>query len=694
MEKNFTTLSFLLFFIANSMAQQFTGTGGIITNDGMPTYFLLPVSGLPSQLNSSFGLETVCINITHPDITELYVYLISPSGIKVELTDGKSCEGSDYSGTCFNSSLSNSITLGSSPYSGSYKPIGYLGRFNNGQNPNGTWKLYVKDWLYNANSGSLVDWSITFSTASSPAVNFTSSNLPIIIINTSNREITEGDLTATMGIIDNGTNRNYLTDNWNGYNGYINIHVRGHSSTAFEKESFSVETRDAAGNNFDVGLLGMAPENDWVLGAEYVDKTLMRNRLTYYLARSMGDYAARCRSVEVVINGEYYGVYTFMEKPKRADFRINIAKLEPTENTYPSITGGYILKIDRADAPGWYSLFAGNATTTHFYYQYVYPKDTAITAPQQNYIHSVTDSFETAMASPNFADTETGYPHFIEPNSFVDFFILNELGKNVDAYRASTYITKDRISRGGKIKAGPVWDFDISWHNANYGDAFLTWNWECDQNDNQLPYPTWWAKLRTDGSFNNRLQCRWNTFRQNVLSNAAINSYIDATVAELTEAQQRNFTQWPVLGAYIQPNPQDQNGATWASEVQDLKNWVSARASWMDSQLPAPTECDTVTTTPENPDTSTTPAVILLPPHPNPFVGTFKITYEVDANAVVRIEMIGMLGEVLALLYSDTKTAGIYTQDVTVPPLATGLYMMKLSVGSHVFKQKMMKLSD
>jgi subtilisin-like proprotein convertase family protein len=692
MKRTFTTLILFLLIALGSPAQQFTGSGGVITNDGMPTYFLLPVSGLPAQLNGSFGVETVCINISHPDVKELFIYLVSPSGIKVELTDGNSCDGPDYSGTCFISSLSNSVTLASTPYSGSYKPIGYLGRFQNGMNPNGTWKLYVKDWLYNANSGTLVNWSITFGPSPSPAVNFTSSNLPIVVINTNNQEITDGDLTATMGIIDNGANRNYLSNSWNGYNGYINIHLRGHSSTDFEKKSFSIETRDAAGNNFDVGLLGMAPENDWVLEAEYADKTLMRNRLTYFLARSMGDYAARTRSVEVVLNGEYYGVYTFMEKPKRSDFRINIAKLEPTENTYPDITGGYILKIDRADAAGWYSLYPGIATATHFYYQYVYPKDTSITAQQQSYIHSVLDSFETVMASPDFADATNGYPHFIEPNSFVDYFIMNEFSKNVDAYRMSTYLSKDRISRGGKIKAGPVWDYDIAWHNANNGDAFLIGNWQCDQTTDPQPNPTWWSKLRTDGSFNNKLQCRWNAFRQNVLSTATINSYIDASVAELNEAQQRNFTQWPVIGAYIWPNPQDQNGATWLGEVQYLKDWVSARSQWMDGQLPAPSECDTATTTPENPDTSS--PVILLPPHPNPFTTDFDITYEVESDAPVRIDLIGMHGELTAMLYSSQKTTGIYTQKITVPPLAAGLYMMKLSMGSHVFKQKMMKIGD
>jgi subtilisin-like proprotein convertase family protein len=687
MVKTFTSLFFLFSF--NVYAQQFTGAGGPVTNDGIPTYFPLTVSGLPAQLNSSFGLESVCININHPAVEELYIYLLSPSGIKVELCDGGSNSGNSYIGTCFNSSLSNSITLGSSPYTGNFKPVGYFGRFNNGGASNGTWKLIVKDFLFNTNAGTLIDWSITFGTAPSPPVAFTSSNLPIIVINTNGQAITDADLMATMGIIDNGANRNYLSDSWNGYNGRINIHVRGHTSSSFEKESFAVETRDAFGNNLDVSLFGMPADNDWVLNAEYADKTLMRNRLTYYMARAMGNYAARTRSVEVVINGEYYGLYTFLEKPKRNDFRVNIAKLEIFENSYPSVSGGYILKIDRTDEAGWYSYYPGNGTPNRFYYQFQYPKDTAITVQQQNYIHAVMDSFEIALNSPDFANTTTGYPHFIEPNSFVDFLIVNEISKNVDGYRTSTYLSKDRISRGGKIKAGPVWDFDLAWHNANYGNADSTWGWQYLQNANDLPYPTWWAKMCTDTNFTNRLRCRWHTFRQNALKTENLMAFIDATTNELNEAQQRNFVQWPVLGAYIKPNPQNQSGATWQGEITDLKNWIYGRMPWLDQQIPLPTACDTALP-PEPP----IDLVTEVEAFPNPFMDKLYLAYTLKEDANVRLELVNILGDQLALLFTKEKTAGIYGDIIEVPPVAAGVYVMKLTVGNQVINQKMVKAGD
>ncbi len=464
----------LLLFSSLTKAQVFTGLGGPISNNGQTTYFNLSVSGLiPAQLDSTFGLEAVCININHPTDEELYLYLESPDGRVVELSSGSSCNGANYTNTCFDSRVNSSITLADAPYTGTFKPTGYLGRFNNGQTGNGGWRLFVHDYLAFLNSGSLISWSLTFGNSPSKPVVFTSSNLPIVLINTGNLSITESEILVNMGIIDNGSGqRNDTSDVRNNYNGKTMIRIRGNTSKNFEKKSFSLETTDISGTEINVSLLGMPPESDWVLTASYTDKSLMRNSITYDLFRQMGNYAPRTKDVELFLNNEYRGIYALTEKPKRSDDRINVSKLTQDENSYPEITGGYILKIDRTDEDGWYSLFGGNAqNNSSFYYQYVYPKDIAITVPQKNYINNFMDSLETIINSPTFADPTVGYQKYIDVESFIDFFIINELSKNVDAYRLSTYLYKDNISYGGKLHIGPVWDYDIAWHNCNYGNA-------------------------------------------------------------------------------------------------------------------------------------------------------------------------------------------------------------------------------
>ena len=163
-------------------------------------------------------------------------------------------------------------------------------------------------------------------------VSFTSSNLPIVVINTHGQQIPDDyKIIADMGIIYNGEGvRNNLTDPFNNYNGKIGIEIRGSSSQMFPKKQYAVETKDANGNDLDVSLLGFPPEEDWILYAPYNDKSLIRDVLVYKLANDMGRYASRSKFCELVLNGEYMGIYVLFEKIKRDANRVNIKKMEPT----------------------------------------------------------------------------------------------------------------------------------------------------------------------------------------------------------------------------------------------------------------------------------------------------------------------------------------------------------------------------
>ncbi len=685
------TITSLLFSVGIK-AQIYTGTGGNITNDGQETYFNLLVTGLvPAQLDSAFGVEQVCININHPVNRELTISLKSPDGRVVKLLQGSSLSGTNFTNTCLDSRADSSITLTNGPYNGTYKPIGFIGRFNNGQTGNGLWKLIVKDFQDNANAGSLLSWSISFGNSPSKPVIFTSSNLPIVFINTGNQSISDSEILANMGIIDNGAGqRNDTIDNRNNYNGKTMIHIRGNTSKNFDKKSYALETHDISGNDLNVSLLGMPAESDWVLTASYTDKTLIRNPIAYDLFREMGHYSPRYKNVELVINNEYKGVYEFMEKPKRNNSRVDISKLQPDENLYPDITGGYIIKIDRPDEDGWYSLIGGNSqNNSSFYYQYVYPKDVDITVPQKNYIQYFMDTVETVINSASYADPANGYRKYLDVESFIDFFIINELSKNVDAYRLSTFLYKDNISYGGKLHIGPVWDYDIAWHNADYGNAFSPAGWEYQTAVNDYPSPAWWGRFLQDSYFLNKLACRWQELRQGILENTYLNNYIDAGANLLNEAQQRNFTQWPTMGAYISPNPQNQYNADYMGEVLDLKNWITARTAWMDANITG--LCTVGIQDIELAENS-------VQPFPNPFTNDLNIVYKVPENiaagmqAKVKIELINVLGDIIQLIFNGNKNSGTYQENIAMPQLASGVYFIKMSVNSIVFYQKVVKM--
>lgn len=421
------------------------------------------------------------------------------------------------------------------------------------------------------------------------------SNLPIVVINTNMEVIPdEPKLTATMGIIYNGSGEeNLITDPFNDYNGQIGIELRGSSSISFPKKAYSFETRDTSGNNNNVSLLGMPEENDWILYAPYSDKSLMRNVLIYKMGRDMGHYAPRTRYCELIVNGTYQGIYVLMEKIKRDNNRVDIAKLEPTDITGDDLSGGYIFKIDRGEF-GWHSNYeAPTVPGFNFFFVYNYPNYDNITEEQIDYIASYVDSFETALNGPDFADPDIGYAKYIDVGSFIDFMIASEISKNIDSYYLSTYLYKDKDSKGGKLTMGPLWDYNLAFGNCDYSGAWKTTGWQYDLfYEDGTPIPFWWSRLLQDPAFKNDLKCRWQSLREDLFSNVTLFDYIDNVADTLEAAQQRNFYTWPIQGDYVWPNYFV--GDTYEQDISYLKEWMVDRINWLDDNIPG--NCDIVRT--------------------------------------------------------------------------------------------------
>jgi hypothetical protein len=397
---------------------------------------------------------------------------------------------------------------------------------------------------------------------------------------------------ANMQIIDNGAGiRNYITDTVYTYNGNIGIEVRGSSSQMFPKKSFGFETWDSAGVEINFPLLGFPSESDWILNANYTDKSFLRNVTPYHLFNQMGRYASRTKYVEVFINNVYAGLYVFMEKVKRDNNRVDISKLTPLDTSAVDITGGYILKVDKSTGSGGTGGFnsafppVNNGTTPEILYDY--PDDVTITPQQATYIQAFVDSFEQALHGPQFTDPINGYYKYINDSSFIDFFLINELSKNVDGYRISSYLYKEKITKGNRLNAGPVWDYDIAFGNADYcGGQYQTgWSYTFNCVSTGFQVPFWWARLLNDPIYTNKMKCRYTQLRSTIFSTAYINNFIDSIALYLQESQDRNFQQWPILGTYVWPNPSP-IPTTYAGEITKLKNWISARLFWLDLNLP------------------------------------------------------------------------------------------------------------
>lgn len=427
-----------------------------------------------------------------------------------------------------------------------------------------------------------------------PPTVFTDSNLPIVVINTVGGVTipNEPKVDATMGIIYNGPgNRNYLTDSFNEYNGDIGIETRGSSSQSFPKKQFGLETRDPSGNRHDVTIFNMAFDNDWVLFAPYSDKSLIRNVLAYQMGWDTDRFAPRTKLCEVVINGSYEGVYIFTEKIKRKDGKVGSNDLETQDVSGNEVTGDYIIKVDKFTAGGvlaWTSPHPPyTGATSAIRYQAHDPGIDSLVPAQLAYIENYVTNFENALFGVNFTDPILGYRPYIDVESFIDYMLVNEISKNVDGYRISTFFHKLRTSEGGKFAAGPLWDFNLAFGNANYCQGGNTNGWEldfylnCPGDGYQNPY--YWKRMTEDSDFTHRLNCRYTEMRQGIWHTDSLMARIDTLSAYLDESQQRNFQRWQTLGTYVWPN--NFIGNTYTEEINYLKTWLTDRLTWMDNNM-------------------------------------------------------------------------------------------------------------
>lgn len=524
-------------------------------------------------------------------------------------------------------------------------------------------------------------------------VTLTSSNLPIIIINTNGQTIPdEPKIMCDMGIIWNGVgNRNYLTDSFNNYSGLIGIEMRGSSSQWFPKKPYGFETWDSLGSEINVSLLGMPSESDWILYPSYSDKSLLNNVLTYDLWRQMGWYAPRTVYCEVMIDTQYVGVYALMEKIKRDNDRVNIAKLTPLDNSGDELTGGYIIKIDKStgnDNLGWVSTYPPMVNTfgQQIYFQYEYPDPDSLTFPQEIYIQMYVDSLEDALNGPDFADPLIGYRRYCDPASFMDYFIINEVSRNVDGYRLSTFFYKDRYSIDqGKLHVGPVWDYDIAWGNADYCRGSDPTGWAL-QFGNDCPgdgfqVPTWWQLMMQDPVLTDSLHCRWNRLRENVLSTTRLHGWIDSVALYLDESQARNFIQWPILGTYVWPNPAPQP-SSYQGEVDELKTWITNRMAWLDLAMPGNPNC---TPPPSGGLDMTHDGLIITP---NPFHDHFTLRLPAGMSDVGNTE-----ARIFDIMGNEVETVVLNSNSNTVDAGSwrPGVYVVQISSGKHIVVRRAVK---
>lgn len=520
---------------------------------------------------------------------------------------------------------------------------------------------------------------------------FTSSDLPIVVIDTYGSSIPDNPkIQAGLKIYNKGPGqRNYLTDVPE-FDGHMGIEMRGSSSQSFPKKSYGFESWDALGYTIDTSFLGMPSESDWILNANYTDKTFLRNVMAYQIWQNMGHYATCYQFVELVLNGQYQGIYVFSEKIKRDKNRLDISKLSISENSGDELTGGYIFKVDKqtgSGGAGWISSYAPSVSPNGqtIYFQYEYPKAEDLTSQQSTYIKNYVYDFETALKSESFSDTNSGFRKYAKEKTFIDYFMVNELSKNVDGYRLSTFLNKERDSKGGKIRMGPVWDYDIAWHNAYYceGDLVTGWAYQFPCPDDYWQVPFWWSRLLEDPRYENNLACRWQDLRQNMLSDQWFDNYIDSISGQLMESQERNFAKWPILGVYIWPNPLPYP-PTYQEEIDVLKTWMHDRLSWLDENMPG--NCDESYGITENPVEN------VFSIYPNPVSDNLNIEFQTSKKSMIGIMIINQQGSILTSVQPVSRSSGKWAETLNISDYRPGVYLLSITIDGKMYSQRFIKI--
>ncbi len=381
-------------------------------------------------------------------------------------------------------------------------------------------------------------------------------------------------ITAHMDIVDHESTYNHAGDEPT-MSSEIDIHVRGNSSRAFDKSSYSIRLIDEKGERHPLPLLGMDAHHEWALYGPYLDKTLMRNYMWYNIGGEIMDYAPNVRFCEVILNGEYQGVYVLVEKVSAGK---NGARLDLTADAKKNSFNGYLLQLNgnRAPASGNSAdQFTFYAKRSHYQLDIEFPGRNSLTPEMKNAISKDFSNFEKALYSYDYDNVKFGYPAYIDIESFIDYFLINEVTCNYDAGWLSTFIYKDM---SGKFRMC-LWDMNSVCDNYQEQVVNIT--------DFQMQHCLWYVMLFKDEDFVDAVVDRYWKLRQTYLSLDYLNQYIDDTVAYLGPAIQRNYEKWGYTFQEAEDllTPTERNPRNYEQAIQQMKDFLVQRAQWMDDNI-------------------------------------------------------------------------------------------------------------
>lgn len=400
--------------------------------------------------------------------------------------------------------------------------------------------------------------------------------LPVIYINTNGKQILkENKIWATVAILNQGKNgslRNVMDTP--DYLAPVTINMRGASSySRFDKKQYRIKFYKKRGGSKaeDCDFLGMGAHSEWVLNGPYLDKTLIRNRLVYNLAREVFPWAPDSRYCEVFVDGKYQGLYLAVEPVTNGESRLRLSE-------FGLLSGetAYVVKRDRVGTEANPLETFGKTSGKTINDLYIsYPTEKKLTSAQHEWIQEDISRFEQALYSDRFSDPVVGYAAYINVNEFVDYYILNEVVMNNDAGNLSTYVYKEL---SGKLQLA-VWDYNNCYDNYQWFEQDIT--------DFFVSEASWFDRLLQDKNFVDRVVTRYWKLRKTVLNTEYMYARIDEYQKEVGSAVNRNFKVW---GYTFQKNLLDDTSGereirSYAQAISQLEKSIDQRFQFMDQHI-------------------------------------------------------------------------------------------------------------
>lgn len=355
------------------------------------------------------------------------------------------------------------------------------------------------------------------------------------------------------------------------------IRGRGNSTWDMPKKPYKIKFDEK------ISIFGLGEDKEWVLLANYADKTLLRNVVAMKLSEIVGmEWTPSMLPVEVYLNDEYMGCYTFSEHKKVSKHRVDLDIVGESDNSGDAVTGDYYMEIEqnmdettcfRTSICGIPMMFSDPEVPT---------------AAQYDYIVGYFYDAENALMGNNFTDPENGWQKYIDIESFAKAYIVNELTKNIDGnMRKSSFITKEK---GKKLEMYHLWDYDLTLGNCNYLDdefgatdgpeGWFIKDFSCNYWTHGWNHTNWYTRLTDDPAFCAKVKEIWDKHHQELSS---IPDFIDIKAMIMEDAQKRNFTTWDILNTYVWPNAVVKG--SYAGEVDYLKEYYTKRFNWLDGKF-------------------------------------------------------------------------------------------------------------